>query len=217
MPNGHDPYEHERRLLERLAGSRNSFIFKADRRRLFGAKIQQSLADLLMFDELFDCHTVHRVVELGTGTGLFTLWLGMQGHFRAFHVHSWDVKDRRWRGTLEAASPLPVSWYTGDVIGMLEDGTSELVWQIGKPGRTLVLCDNGHKPTELERVLVNLKPGDIAGVHDYGTEIYPRQIDAILKNARDILNIRMTPWTVRGELVFDKSRWRFYLRERGDS
>lgn len=49
---------------------------------------------------------------------------------------------------------------------------SEIASQISKEGRTLMICDGGHKTDEFIRFSEYLKPGDIIMLHDYKDESY---------------------------------------------
>lgn len=46
--------------------------------------------------------------------------------------------------------------------------------------RTLLYCDNGNKPREIERFAPMLRPGDLLGCHDYWTEVDPTWVEPFL-------------------------------------
>lgn len=101
---------------------------------------------------------VERVVELGTQNGGFTIFLSE----RFKHVFTFDNK--AFRATLVAFKDHPNITFTERDIFSKPEMIAQL---IKRPGRTLLLCDNGNKIREVDTFAPYLKQGDIIMAHDY--------------------------------------------------
>ena len=86
----------------------------------------------------------------------------------------------------------------------------ELAETLALPGRKLVLCDNGNKPTEFKMCAPRLQPGDVIGVHDW-----IRQLDmSLIEDALDGFVPFMWEECEYGDPREDHAiSWRFWKRE----
>jgi len=73
--------------------------------------------------------------------------------------------------------------------------------------RKLLYCDNGNKPFEVAFYGPHLVPGDVLGVHDWKTEIWPDQAPA-----KPVLEKFFRPHTLNQKLREIKSLSRFFVR-----
>lgn len=114
-----------------------------------------------VFTEFFKIEKFDRVIELGTGSGGFTLFLGE--HYGK-KLYTFDIRDKliKVEGIKKQLKKLGVSI---NVVNIFE--TNDVKKLIIKKGRVLLLCDNGHKPREVELFSPILKSGDVIMVHDY--------------------------------------------------
>jgi len=98
------------------------------------------------------------VIELGSGNGNFSRWLNDQVG-EGCEIHSFDEMNR-WRED----TPSGLFHYLEDVL----ESPNERVLKLMNRGRTLLLCDNGNKPKEVNTYARFLKRGDAFAVHDFG-------------------------------------------------
>jgi hypothetical protein len=117
------------------------------------------------------------VIEFGTGTGAFSVYLATyckltDGSFHTFDTHALSphsFSDRNDR-CLSAVTCLGGTHHNADVFA---DGTIGTVSELirSSDGPAFVYCDNGDKPREVETYRAALRPGDFLGVHDFPEEI----------------------------------------------
>ena len=119
---------------------------------------EQHIDAIAAFVRLFKHAQPKRIVELGSGNGVFTTHIALLG---SFEVHTFDSGERlAWRMPVTLPN---IQRYTMDVFKQLPL-LSEI---INRKGMTVVLCDNGDKPREVKMLANHLKPGDVIMVHDY--------------------------------------------------
>ena len=96
------------------------------------------------------------IIEIGSGRGGFTTWLYNQND----NIHSYDIKN--WRGNVS----IPENIFT---IGNCFSLTvfRDIVFNIKKDGKTLILCDGGNKELEFNKFSKYLKSGDVIMLHDF--------------------------------------------------
>lgn len=134
----------------------------------------------LVFKKFFEDEKFDRVVELGTGNGIFTWFLSDQAAIHGFELHSFDIKTAKFaviRAEVEAAGG---KLYVGDVLSKPHPTIVELL----KEGRVLLLCDNGNKIKEWHLYSPYLKVNDVIMAHDYfsGTQ----GTDAAKKHSKQV-------------------------------
>jgi hypothetical protein len=115
----------------------------------------QYLADRDAWQEFLDTARPQAILELGTGTGVFSRWL-------AEHVG--------WFATLDIEEP--PSAPPGFRRLSVWDDEPEILALIEQAPRPFVLfCDNGDKPLEIAKYAPAVRVGDFVAVHDVGTEV----------------------------------------------
>ena len=109
-----------------------------------------------------------KIIELGSGSGGLTIFLGIYGLSYNCEIHSFDTHLER-NFPLNVVSLfkfLRINFYQKDVLQDLS--TVSLIRDlISTGGRVLLLCDNGNKVEEFKLYCSTLKKGDIIMAHDY--------------------------------------------------
>lgn len=146
---------------------------------LFGIRMLQTFADLRLWEWVLSNHPVRSVIELGTGNGAFSLYLAMQCAMREAHLLTVDL----YANHHFSRAPLPVQQVVGDMWGPAVQGDVRRWLADANHHPALLFCDGGNKPRELQTFASWLAPGDLAAVHDYGTEFNPADADPV----RDLL------------------------------
>lgn len=125
--------------------------------------VMQQLRSIPDIMGIIESHEVETFIELGTQYGGLSLMLsdGLPG----VQVHTFDIRDQ-WSGKARTLGP-DIIFHVEDILG--DPGPVRELLRL--PARTLLYCDNGNKIKEVELYADHLKPGDILGVHDWGTEI----------------------------------------------
>lgn len=109
-----------------------------------------------------ELHPPARVIEIGSFNGAFAVALGLHARAIGARMITYDI-------TPCGESIVPI----GRAIGVefrtasCWDVQAEIAELIRSPGLSMVLCDGGDKPRELEVFGAYLKPGDVLASHDY--------------------------------------------------
>jgi len=134
-----------------------------------------------IFAEMFREVEYNRVIELGTGTGAFTYFLGS---YQSGQVYTFDTTRPEHEDRLRR---IQVRFKHMDVFAH-EDIVANL---ITCPGRTLLLCDGGDKAREVNIFAKYLKVDDVIMAHDYaGTPAafeangYWRSLEVVYEDVR---------------------------------
>lgn len=146
---------------------------------LFGVPLQRDWVDIETIEKFLVVEWPTTVIELGTGTGAFSLFLACycatHGHkFRTYdtglHTHEFS-KPRQT--CLDAIGQLGGVVRKADVFdpGTVEEIRSHLT------SPSFIYCDNGDKPLELATYSKIVPVGSFIGVHDYGHEIHDITIE----------------------------------------
>lgn len=123
----------------------------------------QSWSALYWFTELMAEGRIASILELGTGRGALTCLFAMTTPDKVTTV---DISDRRNDHIKQLHDRLGVRFVEEDV---LKPATAtKLTRDLERP--TLILCDDGDKPTEFALYAPKLRPGDIIAVHDTPAE-----------------------------------------------
>lgn len=116
---------------------------------------------------------IGRIIELGTFKGSMTVALGLEGIRKGIDVHTWEISKQISEETEKLFSRLGIKAYNADIWGNKEF----IKTLFDRP--VYLLCDNGHKATEFQEFVPHLKPGSIVSVHDWNTEVHPRDIESL--------------------------------------
>lgn len=147
-------------------------------RSLFGKLAANSFGhgDLLFLDFVLCKHPEWKhCIELGTGSGLTTLYLGMCFQLRGGTVWTYDNRKQRGRMFHEHFGENVIFEETD----VLSEPLPQIVGQVSHPDR-FVLFDNGCKREEVAMYAEHLKPGAGFIVHDWPREFGPEDLPAIL-------------------------------------
>ncbi|HUW17252.1 MAG TPA: hypothetical protein VMW94_09265 [Actinomycetes bacterium] len=135
--------------------------------------IQQTWAALAWIERIITSKGINCCLELGTGSGVLSTFLAL--HFEPGRVVTCDHVDRRSRQTVRLHDALGVQFVVAD---LYKQGTPD--WLAGllsldSLDRMLIFCDGGDKVSDLDEYAGQLRPGDLALVHDRGTEFHPEE------------------------------------------
>lgn len=122
----------------------------------------QAYEDLRAWEEIMRDVQPRGVLELGTASGAFSKWL---------------YRRVAWFRTVDVHAPAAVT--PGFVQLDVWANPAAVHGLIAEAPRPFVLyCDDGNKAQEVATFAPSLRAGDFLAVHDFGTEIFPRQIPA---------------------------------------
>jgi len=120
---------------------------------------QQTVGDIDIWEHWLPQQEIAQIVMLGTGTGVFSSILEL---LTTAPVFSYDIEDKTMgQIKLDHAILLDVLTFQQEIADILQH-----------PGTSLLFCDNGDKPKEVELYSPYLKINDYLVVHDWGTEIF---------------------------------------------
>lgn len=123
-----------------------------------GRKATQWWADLYLWERLLNEHPeTARIVELGTGTGGFSLYLAHQAAARGMTFATFDRE-------VFFGDEVQPGFILADVFA-----EPERVWSLLNIPCVL-FCDDGDKPRELAMFGSKLLPASLCVVHDWGDE-----------------------------------------------
>jgi len=111
--------------------------------------------------------SLNNFVELGTWTGVTSMYLGMIARIRGGEFHSFDKVDVRMESVKN--SWLPEMYFHQEDI--LRKKPSKKVLDLVSKENTFIFVDNGDKIKEITLYCGNLIPKSVFVVHDWGDEI----------------------------------------------
>jgi len=133
--------------------------------------VQQSSSMRAIFSIIRD-NEIETVIELGTHFGGFALMVS--DCFKSLAVHTFDKTDQYLTDAVRHSKKIKFN-----KVDVLNDPDPVLnLLKLKK--KTLLYCDNGDKIKEFDLYADGLKPGDIIGCHDWGTEIDAKDIADII-------------------------------------
>ena len=137
-----------------------------ERITLWGQPVEQILTALPAFDRLFAAFQPKRIIEWGTGTGGFAVYLAVWARLLQAELLTVDhMNISGARGVLDRLPGLPVRWRAGDFLA--DPWLYGAGWTIPR-APSLWLCDGGtDKADQLRLAAGFLRSGDVAMVHDY--------------------------------------------------
>jgi predicted O-methyltransferase YrrM len=143
------------------------------RGRFLGIRQQHSYNQYHLFDQVITKYNPQSFIEIGTGHGAMSIFLGLYAHQRAAPMITIDMQHK---GDLDLALPffdlLGIVMYQGDCFEMLDRIRTEIA---GK--RVFFLCDGGNKIKEFSTFKPFLGKGSILTAHDFPYEINTAQVD----------------------------------------
>lgn len=116
------------------------------------------------------------VVELGTGTGAFSVYLATYCAFHGYAFHTLDTHQIRHSPfqTENTTCTDIVRRLGGHTLSLDVFAEGTIAWAgevVAQHKPAFVYCDDGDKPREVAAYAPLLAPGDFLGVHDFGHEI----------------------------------------------
>ena len=141
-----------------------------------GITTAQSPADIAVWERFLTDTDVSRIIEIGTykwGMSLF-FWLWCKTKTADFYTY--DIKFFPATRVIRELG-ITKRFRMVDVFTIPE----EIGEVIGSKGPTVVFCDGGNKPLELQTFSKYLKNGDFIGVHDWGEEVFQKDVPEELK------------------------------------
>ena len=133
--------------------------------RVHGREAQQSHADLSAWRSFLAGHRVAGIVELGTASGAFSLWLADRVPL-VVTVDAERPPDPPKRFTQRDVFADPLDLAAPEFRGI-------------RP--LLLFCDDGDKPREVALYGPSLRVGDYLAVHDFDAEIFASDIPSDFK------------------------------------
>lgn len=131
--------------------------------------------DLLLLDLVLCQHPQWvNLVELGTGSGLTSLYIGISAKLRGGTLHTYDHGNPAPQ--FKRAWPDCISYHQQD---LLSDPAGDVAENIKQAG--LVIFDNGDKVKEMQMYLEFLQPGCGFLVHDWGQEVRPGDMPPLVE------------------------------------
>jgi len=143
-------------------------------RTLFGVRGAHSIGygDLLFLEHVLSSIPWRRIVELGTGSGLTTLYLGVAAELRGAEMFTFDIKRPGQQFML--AWPSCVRFAEADLM----NGPPRVQNALGLY-ETLAIFDNGNKPNEVKYYVPYLGDKGAFLVHDWGSEITMDDVEPV--------------------------------------
>ena len=142
-----------------------------------GFEMQQLPDALLMWEQAYNELCPENVVEIGTGRGAFSLFHKAQAEQRGHRFNTFDIRRCLHHKRLGHC------WHVCNVFAE-RDYFSRFLSGYGK---TLLFCDGGNKPLEVNTFGPMLHPGDVIAAHDWGCEIRWTQITEPVKSQFSVL------------------------------
>ena len=169
-------------------------------KRFLGGEIDQNYGAVYFFEHYIDFHKFEYVVEFGSRAGALSLYLANvasvteQFIFHTFEINkSLDFNNREkggighWFDKIQTVSPYIKSFemdvFSADTVNLLIPLVSKY--------KTFIFCDNGHKVGEFSTYAPIIKSGDCIACHDWGTEVFQKDIDSTIQECNLILD---EPW-----------------------
>jgi hypothetical protein len=148
---------------------------------------------------IIDRYKVQTFVEIGVDQGgLASLMLGRVFIVPDFYYHGVELLRRVINEDVWiAATRSPKS---SIIIGdsMSQEVTNRIANAIRASRRTLLLCDGGDKPKEVNHYCNLLAGGDLLVVHDYGKEFnegdIPSFVDTNFERINDYMDVGLPLW-----------------------
>lgn len=129
-----------------------------------GVPMAQYWVDLIIWEAILNEHpTLNGIVEIGTFKGGFSLYLSAQAKARNMFFRTYDVFPPEVR--VPGFVQLDVFAHAADVGNHLKSNDPVVLY-----------CDGGNKGRELRTFSKYLSPESLIVVHDWGTELLPKDV-----------------------------------------
>lgn len=128
-----------------------------------GLEVAQILADYWLWEAVLNDEERTGIVELGTGTGGFSLYLSAQAEARGISFRTYDVI-------------APVRRIPGFVQCDIYANATDIGLHLQRRDPIVLFCDGGNKPRELKTFSKYLSSKSLIVVHDWGTEMLRKDV-----------------------------------------
>lgn len=145
---------------------------------LFGQRACQTWNDVAAWERFFNAHRAKSVLELGTWTGGFALWLLLQCTQRDMAFRTIDTAPAPACDTL-LGKKLDLAGRCVHADILANGGAAVLPVIASLPKPLVLFCDNGKKSQEFQQFVPHLAPGDFVAVHDWQTEFGEGDVDPV--------------------------------------
>lgn len=128
-----------------------------------------------IISELLDEYNIDLFIELGTARGGTTL--RFHDMKQTMQVHTFDISNcGECQQLIEYLSNYDhrITFHKEDI---LTSESETLLNLLSSPVKKMLYCDNGNKPKEIRMYSKYLSSGDLLGVHDWGKEIHPKDVN----------------------------------------
>lgn len=141
--------------------------------RLFGVPVQRDWIDIETVEGFLITEWPSTVIELGSGTGAFSLFLACYCASHGFKFRTYDTGLNKHPHSRPHAPCLAAVESLGGVVRKADVFSPETVEEIASHMQSpaFIYCDNGDKRRELLTYSAILPVGSFIGVHDFGHEI----------------------------------------------
>ncbi|TAN56591.1 MAG: hypothetical protein EPN26_03635 [Rhodospirillales bacterium] len=159
-----------------------------------GTLMQRKWSDIFTIEVLLVEVRPKLIIELGTGSGAFSSYLATYSYLNgaSFFTVDLHIKGDPQRGknprTLKFIEKCGGTYANADIF-CAEFLASVRTWIGGcQPGEAFIYCDGGDKAREIAVFSELLRPGDWIAVHDYESEIFPKDVAPLIASGR------IEPW-----------------------
>ncbi len=157
--------QHHKKQFARSEYDPVSFVSRT-RINLFGILVQQSLVSIAGIEEVLNIFKPQVILEIGSGFGALTTYLGVWAAINNAEVYSIEINDNLVEKAKKVWGGLPINYYAMDEFSKewLDIVTKKIL--VGKSCK-FVFCDGADKVRELKIYESMLDKGDILGTHDW--------------------------------------------------
>ena len=138
---------------------------------LFGVPVQREWVDIETIEGFLVTEWPSIVVELGTGTGAFSLYLACYCASHGFRFYTYDTGENTHMHSRPHNPCLDAVKSIGGVVRKADVFSGDTIEEIASLSPSFIYCDNGDKIRELQTYAPLVPVGSFIGVHDYGHEI----------------------------------------------
>ena len=149
---------------------------------IFGVEAWHSPMALWCLENVLDVLRPSRIVELGTGYGGVTAYLGMWASVNGAHVLSIDAADTVPGELARTLKRLPVCLEHRDIFAADTVEFLRLMIDDDAAGDILLYCDGGNKARELKTFAPFVRPGSVIGCHDWATEVPVDEMEPFMRD-----------------------------------
>jgi predicted O-methyltransferase YrrM len=179
-----------------------------------GIPAAQHMGVIDAFTVLLKAVKPRQILEIGTSAGGLTViirdvldWVGLfDTRIRTYDIPAgyYDRQhfDQMLNRGMRVESYLK-NIFTDDFLDLLPEEKPGTTSFIQSPGRTLIICDGGHKPQEFNIFADLMKPGDIIMAHDYApnAQVFEAEVKGKIWNWMEIQDSDIQQAVERNNLI----------------